>query len=262
MLCVVRSELTRLFRPRLLLGWFGLTALFAVMVNMIMFSVATQQSSAPNGPGVGFPTAEALASADGVVAGLSAAASMFGVVTLAFWAIAGANDYQTGLMRLLASAQPKRWMLVAGKAIALTLVTAIAATIALIVCIMVAPVAAQGAGISVDAWGSDGSLIISAWLNAYAAMLVWGAIGLTLAILSRSSAIAISIGVGYVLVVESVVGLALDNPNWLLGSTMQGLAAGGNAAISYSSAALLAAVYILVSITVATLVTSRRDITV
>jgi ABC-type transport system involved in multi-copper enzyme maturation permease subunit len=262
MIRVVRSELVRLFRPRLLLGWFGLTALFAVMVNMIMFSVATQQSSAPTGPGVGFPSADVLASADGVVAGLSAAASMFGVVTLALWAIAGANDYQTGLMRLLASAQPRRSKLVVGKAIALALTTATAATVALILCIMVAPVAAQGAGISTDAWGSDGSIVISAWLNAYAAMLVWGAIGLTLAIVFRSSAVAISIGVGYVLVVESVIGLALDNPNWLLGSTMQALAAGGNAATSYSSAALLAAVYILVSMTVATLVTSRRDITV
>jgi len=262
MIRVVRSELVRLFRPRLLLGWFGLTALFAVMVNMIMFCVATQQSIAPLGPGVSFPTAEQLASADGVVAGLAAAASMFGVVTLAFWAIAGANDYQTGLMRLLASAQPRRWKLVLGKAIALTIVTAIAATVALILCIMIAPVAAQGAGISIDAWGSDGSIITSAWLNTFASMLVWGAIGLALAIIFRSAAVAISIGVGYVLVVESVIGLALDNPSWLLGSTMQALAAGGNAAMTYSSASLLAAVYILISMAIATLVTSRRDITV
>ena len=35
MIRVIRSELTRLFRPRLLLGWFGLTALFAVMIMMI-----------------------------------------------------------------------------------------------------------------------------------------------------------------------------------------------------------------------------------
>jgi hypothetical protein len=119
---VIRSELTRLFRPRLLLGGFGLTALFAVMINLIIFSVATQQSSAPTGPGVTFPTAEQLASPDGVVAGLASAASMFGVVTLAFWAISGASDYQTGLMRILASTQPRRWMLVVGKAIALALV--------------------------------------------------------------------------------------------------------------------------------------------
>lgn len=262
MIRVVRSELVRLFRPRLLIGWFGLTALFAVMVNMIMFSVATQQSSAPSGPGVSFPTAEQLAATDGVVAGLAAAASMFGVVTLAFWAIAGANDYQTGLMRLLASAQPRRWKLVLGKAIALAIVTAIAATVALILCIMIAPVAAQGAGISIDAWGSDGSIITSAWLNTFASMLVWGAIGLALAIIFRSAAVAISIGVGYVLVVESVISLALDNPSWLLGSTMQALAAGGNAAVTYSSAAALAGVYILISMVIATLVTSRRDITV
>ena len=37
MLRVVRSELVRLTRPRLLLGWFGLMAVFAVMANAIMF---------------------------------------------------------------------------------------------------------------------------------------------------------------------------------------------------------------------------------
>jgi ABC-type transport system involved in multi-copper enzyme maturation permease subunit len=262
MIRVIRSELTRLFRPRLLLGWFGLTALFAVMINMIMFSVATQQSSAPTGPGVTFPTAEQLASPDGVVAGLASAASMFGVVTLAFWAISGASDYQTGLMRILASTQPRRWKLVVGKALALALVTVLASIVATVVCLVVAPIAAQSAGISTAAWGSDGSIVLSTWLNTYASMLVWGVIGLALAIVFRSSAIAISIGVGYVLVVESIIGLALDNPGWLLGSTMQALAAGGNAAVAYGSAATLGVIYVLLGMAIATVVTTRRDITV
>jgi ABC-type transport system involved in multi-copper enzyme maturation permease subunit len=262
MLKVIRSELTRLVRPRLLAGWLGLTALFAVMVNMIMFSVATQQASAPSGPGVAFPTPEQLASPEGVVAGLASAASMFGVVTLAFWAISGASDYQTGLMRILASTQPRRWMLVVGKAIALALVTAVASIVATLVCVVVAPISAQAAGISTAAWGSDSSIILATWLNTYASMIVWGVIGLALAVVFRSSAIAISIGVGYVLVVESIVGLALDNPGWLLGSTMQALAAGGNAAVAYGSAATLAVIYVLAGMAIATAVTSRRDITV
>ena len=38
MLAATRSELVRMRRPRLLAAWFGLTALFAVMVNTVMFS--------------------------------------------------------------------------------------------------------------------------------------------------------------------------------------------------------------------------------
>jgi ABC-2 type transport system permease protein len=262
MIRVVRSELVRLARPRLLAGWFGLTALFAVMVNFVMFSVATEQSSMPTGPGVSFPSAVELAAPDGVVTGLSAAASMFGVVTFAFWAISAAGDYQTGLIRMLASAQPHRWKLVIGKSIALMLITAVAATVAMMVCLMAAPIAAEGAGISTAAWGSDASVVLAAWLNAYASMIVWGAIGLALATVFRSSAIAISVGVGYVLVVESVIGMAMDNPGWLLGSTMQALAAGGSSALEYSGAVTLAVAYVALSLVIATVVTSRRDINV
>ncbi len=262
MMRVVRSELVRLFRPRLLAGWFGLTALFAVMVNMIMFSSATEQSGMPNGPGVAFPTALELAAPTGVVAGLSAAASMFGVVALAFWAIAGAGDYQTGLIRLLATAEPRRWKLVMGKTLSLALITAAASTVATVMCVVVAPAAAGAAGIPTDAWGSDGSVIASAWVNAYGSMLVWGAIGLALATVLRSSPAAISIGIGYVLVVESILGMALNSPSWLLGSTMRAFAAGGNESMNYASASGLAIAYVLVSLFIATLVTNRRDITV
>jgi ABC-type transport system involved in multi-copper enzyme maturation permease subunit len=127
---------------------------------------------------------------------------------------------------------------------------------------MAAPIAAEGAGISTTAWGSDGSVVLFAWLNAYASMIVWGAIGFALATVFRSSAIAISVGVGYVLVVESVIGMAMDNPSWLLGSTMQALAAGGNSAVEYPGAVTLAVAYVAISMVIATVVTSRRDISV
>jgi hypothetical protein len=93
-------------------------------------------------------------------------------------------------------------------------------------------------------------------------MIVWGAIGFALATVFRSSAIAISVGVGYVLVVESVIGMAMDNPSWLLGSTMQSLAAGGNSAVEYPGAVTLAVAYVAISMVMATVVTSRRDISV
>ena len=44
MLHVVRSELTRLGQRRTLLTWFGLMALFAVMVNTVMATVVGDTS--------------------------------------------------------------------------------------------------------------------------------------------------------------------------------------------------------------------------
>ena len=104
--------------------------------------------------------------------------------------------------------------------------------------------------------------MLGAWANAYAAMLAWGVIGLVLAVLTRSSAVAISVGVGYVLVMESIVKMALgDGADWLLGSTLAALAGGGTASLAYGTALTLAAGYVIIGIVLAGIVMTRRDIT-
>jgi ABC-type transport system involved in multi-copper enzyme maturation permease subunit len=263
MIAIVHSELLRLRRRGLLAAWFGLTALFAVMINLVMFSTAGKGTALPPGaPGVAFPNAAALTGPDGLVAGL-AASSMFGVVTLCLWAVATATDYSSGLIRLLVSAEPHRWRLLIGKAVALTAVTAVATTVALAVCVLVAAPAAGSAGISTAAWGTHPvSTIASAWLNAFAAQLAWGVLGLVIAVLSRSSTVAIAVGVGYVLVVESVVKMAIGgSSDWLLGSTLNAVASGGTATLAYGSALGLAIVYVAAGLVLASAVVTRRDIT-
>lgn len=263
MLTATRSELVRLIRPRMLIGWFGLVAVFAALINVVMFSM-TRGDSPAAGPGVAFPDAAALASADGLVLGLSAASSMFGIVTLSFWAIVTATDYSSGLIRLLVAAQPHRWKLLAGKVTALTAVTALATLVAVMVNVGVAPATAEAAGIDTSAWRSAdlAPMIGEAWGNALLASLVWGVIGLALAMITRSSAIAISVGAGWVLLVESIVAAAFDSGlTWLPGEVLTATAQGGNDTLSYPAAIGLGAVYVTVGLAAAALVTSRRDVT-
>lgn len=264
MLHVTRSELVRMARPRMLGAWFALMSLFAVMINAVMFATVGDSTGLPDGgPGVAFPTETTLASAEGIVAGLSAAASMFGVVILSFWAVTAATDYSSGLIRLLASAEPRRWRLLAGKVGALLVVTAAATAIATIVNITVAAPLAEGAGLSVEPWrtGLVGT-VATAYLNTFLALAVWGALGLALAVLARSSALAISVGVGYVLVVEGVLRAAAPAAtDWLPGSTLTALAAGGNATLSYGAAMGLGLTYAGIALGLATVVLTRRDIT-
>ena len=147
MVSAVRSELTRLRQPRLLIIWFGLMALFAVMVNtvMITFSTGGGEACRPGAPGVAFPTLAELESPSGLMAGLAAASSMFGIVTLSIWAVVTATDYGSGLIRLLVAAEPRRWRLLAGKVVALVILTAAATTVAAIVNVVaVIPVARRG----------------------------------------------------------------------------------------------------------------------
>ena len=264
MIAAIRSELTRLGQPRLLLAWFGLMALFAMLVNTIMVTFVSGGGSLPPGaPGVAFPTLGEMESPSGLMAGLAAATNMFGIVTLSLWAVVTAGDYSSGLVRLLVAAEPRRWPLLAGKVVALVLITAAATTVAAIVNVFAVMPAAQAADISTAAWGTDLlSVVASAWTTLFLALCVWGVLGLVIAVLTRSAAVAISIGVGYVLVVESLVKMVKDAPSdWLLGTTLGAVARGGTATTAYGTALGLALGYVTLGLIIAGVVFIRRDVT-
>lgn len=259
----VASEGIRLRRRGLLLGWAGLTAVFAVLINFVMFQVSQSDAPPAGGPGVSFPSTAELLSSDGLVAGLGAASSMFGVVTLSFWALATASDYGSGLVRVLVAAQPRRWRLVIGKWVALALCTAAVTVIALVVNLGVAPVAAGAAGLEPTAWGTDLVPTLGrAGVDLYLALLVWGTLGMAVAVVTRSAGVAIGVGIGWVLLVEGVIGAAVEAVgDWLPGTTITALARGGTLEVSYVVALLLAAAYTVVSLTIAVAVFVRRDVT-
>jgi ABC-type transport system involved in multi-copper enzyme maturation permease subunit len=261
---VIRSELLRLGRRNVLVGWFGLIIMFAVLINFVMFQVVEQSGPATaDGPGVTFPSAATLLSTDGIVAGLGSAASFFGVVTLAFWALITASDYSTGMVRIVVAAEPRRWRLLMGKWVALASVTASTCLVALIVNVIVAPAAARTGGFSPDTWGTDILPVLSgAVAHLFLSLLVWGSIGLALATLTRSAGVAIGIGVGYVLLFEAVIAaVASGISDWLPGSILGALAQGGNDSMSFVSACLVGAAYVAVALTTSFAVFQRRDVT-
>jgi ABC-type transport system involved in multi-copper enzyme maturation permease subunit len=202
-------------------------------------------------------------SPSGLMAGLAAASSMFGVVTLSVWAVVTASDYGSGLIRLLVAAEPRRWRLLAGKAIALLIVTAAATTVAAIVNVFAVLPAAGATGISTAAWGTDPVAVVGgAWVNLFMSLCVWGVLGLVIATLARSAAVAIAIGIGYVLVVESMVKMLKDVPSdWLLGTTLNAVASGGTDAVAYGTALGLALGYVTLGLLIAGAVFVRRDVT-
>lgn len=254
------SELVRTQRRGVLIGWLGLTAVLTLLVNSVMFTVAAQgDGGATAGPGADLPSLAALESAAGLTAGIGSASNLLGLVTLAFWALLTASDYSTGMVRLLVAAQPGRRRLLTGKVLALSLWTAVVWLVALAVNLAAAPAGASAAGISTTAWGttSAGDLL-TAW-SLLGALLAWGVLGLTLAALTRSAAVAVSIGVGYVLLLEGVLASVLTGvADVLPGSVLAALAQGGNDALSQSHAVSLGLLYAGTALTVALLVVQRR----
>ena len=122
---------------------------------------------------------------------------------------------------------------------------------------------AGAAGISTAAWGTDlVSVVAGAWVNLFLALCVWGVLGLVIATLARSAAVAIAIGVGYVLVVESIIKMLKDVPSdWLLGTILNAVAAGGTAAVAYGTALAVGFGYVTLGLVLAGAVFIRRDVT-
>lgn len=262
-----RSELIRLRRHSFTVGWLGLTGLLTALFTTFVFVAAADGTAIPSAaPGGTFPSAAELVGPDGRVLGLSAASTILGVVALSFWAVAAASDYSTGLIRLLVQAQPRRGRLLAGKVLALVGWTAAAAGIGTAVVLLVSPLMAGGTGLSTAGWESGASAVAgqvaAAWVNTFLALVVWGLIGLVIAVVTRSSAIAISLGLGYVLVIEGLIRLvAPDAADWLPGATLAALAGGGSPAVDYAAAVALGLGYALLGLVVAGVTFSRRDVT-
>ena len=93
-------------------------------------------------------------------------------------------------------------------------------------------------------------------------LAVWGMIGFVIAVLTRSTVAAIAGGIGYVLVVENLLGLLYqDLTPWLPGSAITAMVDGGNDTLSYSTALGLSLLYILFGLVISLAVFQRRDIT-
>ena len=91
--------------------------------------------------------------------------------------------------------------------------------------------------------------------------LVWGLIGLMLAVLTRSSAIAIGIGLGFLLVAEGLISIvAPDASTYLPGGTLDTLAAGGNDQLAWGAALGLVVLYGVIAAIVSLAVFRTRDI--
>ena len=167
---------------------------------------------------------------------------------------------------MLVQAQPRRTRLLLGKVLALVGLTAVATTVATVVVLLTVPVIAQVSGVSTSAWKSGASEVVAevagSWLNSFLALLVWGVIGLVIAVLAKSSAVAIGVGLGYVLVIEGLLrAVAPDLADWLPGATLTAVAKGGTTAVDYPVALLLALAYALIGLGLAILVFRGRDIT-
>ena len=261
MIRVVRSELTRLGSPSLLLGGIGLMIVFGLLATVVVF--VTAGSGSATLPGTQNITVAMLEAPDGMFAGLQTFAGMLGIVALVVWAMSATTDVSSGLIRLLVQAEPRRLLLLGGKIVALVVFTCAATLVATVIVLPMVQGLAKSAGVSTAAWQPQlVHTMISGYLHLTLCVLLWGVVGLCIGILTRSAGISIAIGIGYLLVFEGVLGMLLrSGQKWLPGAAFKAIASGGSADMAFTTALLLGVVYALAALAVAATTFQRRDVT-
>ena len=258
----VRSEATRLNRWTFTGIGAGLVALFALVGTAIAF-IAAEGLLDGAAPAPGLGSIVDPATPQGIVAGLSMSANMIGIVALSLWAAAAATDYSTGWIRVMVQAEPRRWRLLTGKFLALAGFTMVGTLIATVVSVAAAPMFASATEVSTELW-SEGIIgtIAAGWVNLTIAVLVWGIIGFAVATMTRSAVVAISGGIGYMMVFEGMLGLAAeDATTYLPGKVLSSIVAGGTVSLAYGAALALAATYAVIGGAISVYIFHRRDIT-
>ncbi len=261
MIRVVRSELVRLKTPAFLLGGAGLMTLLGLLATAVLFFTTGGGGSGP--PGAQGISTAMLEASDGMFAGLQNFVSMVGIVALVIWAMSVTTDYSSGLIRLLVQAEPSRLRLLGGKVVALTLFTCASTLVVTLVVLAVAPPLAAATDVSTSTWdiGLTGT-VLAGYVQFTLSVLLWGVVGLLVGILTRSTGIAVGIGIGYLLVFEMVAGMLLESSaKWLPGSVFTAIATGGSSDMSFTAAAALGAAYAGVAVVVSAVTYHRRDIT-
>ena len=270
-----RSEWVKLSRRNTLLGFAGAMIGITLLFTILAFAhVSGSTIDLDGGEAEPFVTAAVLAQPDGSIFAVTNVASFLGVIGLALFASNLAGEFTKGTLRTLFVAEPDRLKVFAGKITALAsfLVAAVAATVAtsVIAGVLMAP----GAGVPTSAWWTSEGLAAlgTTYVTLTSAALLPALIGATIAVLTRSAAIAISIGVAWFILGEALVSAFWTNlAHWGPAAVTTALSVGGPGGpglmggpppvMAYTTAALLALGYSALCLITCSTVLARRDVT-
>jgi ABC-type transport system involved in multi-copper enzyme maturation permease subunit len=232
---------------------------FTALVSVFLFVGSDGIGSGGRG-GPGFMTGADLAQADSAVAALATALDMIGIVSLSLFALSIARDFELGTIRNLLVAQPRRGILLTGKLLALSSFMAIGVVVAALASAALAYGLAPGQGIPTDSWTLAATLETAGL--AVIATVLYGLLGAALAMVTRSAAMSIAVGIGYLLVAERLIGLIWDTSgDWLPAGILETFVAGGTEFASFGKSAAFVALYAVLALGATFGVFIGRDVT-
>jgi ABC-type transport system involved in multi-copper enzyme maturation permease subunit len=263
MLGAFSSEWVKLRRRSMLAWGLGGGLLFTVLATVFTIERATRflTPGLHHGPRVTFAELE---QPNGLVHGIVDISNLVGIVALCLFAGAVATEYSQGTLRNLLVRQPRRAQLLSGKFLALAAFILIAVALSIVVASALAFALAPGKGIDTSAWTSSTGIsdFFAALFHVYLACVGYGLFGTALAVILRSPAVAIALGVAWVLPIEAIIVGAIwsGGDRWLPGQLLSALAHGGTSDASYSHALVVLLVYAALTAAGTLLLFARRDV--
>jgi len=136
-------------------------------------------------------------------------------------------------------------------------------TISAIVSIGISAILAPTIDVSTDLWFSSAGIefIYTTFVNVVISVVGYGIIGMVLGLLLRSPISAISFGVLWLLIVETLL-MAVKNSlqSWMPGYQLSTIASGGTADVTYTHALTVGGLYVGVGAIIASILFVRRDV--
>jgi ABC-type transport system involved in multi-copper enzyme maturation permease subunit len=185
-----------------------------------------------------------------------------------------AGEFNKGTIRMLFVTEPNRLKVLSGKLAALASFVVVGLAATMITSVSIGALLAPGAGVDTSAWWTDDGLAAmgTTYLNITGAVLIPGLIGAAIAVLTRSAAIAISVGAAYFILGEALITgfwdtlgqwgpSAVSNALAVGGTGGEGMMGGAAPLIAYGTAAILAVGYGILSVAVSSITLARRDVT-
>lgn len=201
----------------------------------------------------------------GLTRGFTIAAGFIGLLVFVLFTTSMTSEYGLGTIRVLLLKQPRSARLLAGKLLALLACVATVHFAAELLSGAAAIVLAHTRGILTASWFTVAGLrhVAGDYINALLVAGLFGTVGMTVGVLTRSTPLALGIGLAWLAPLEHLIQLSWSGAgNWLPGLVFDAVAAGGTTSTTYLHALTTALAYAALALAVGTASFLRRDVSV
>lgn len=258
---IIRAELLRVVRRRTLVVTALAATGFAVIASLTVLSSAEPTAVASRRGGA---TIAALTGHGGGTEAFAVGASFVGFFVFVTFIALIAGEFSGGTFRALLLREPHRLRVIAGKLAGLLLVAAGVVALAEVLTFVLSLAIAPSQHIPTSEWFSVQSLgdAVRDYATVFAGVAGWAVFGTTLAVIFRSTPLALGVGFAWAGPFENIV---VDSwrtgyrvcPGQVLGSLIRG----GTAELGVGRAVFTAGLYAAVAAVVSVVLVARRDVT-